>query len=136
MAGSYYHLVQEDGSFTMNTVENMRDSREALEECFDIIQRLVKVYTKLDPRAYLPGQLLAEVIEDMYVAEQAGHPIASTPQVLEASTAEPAVEKPQLGWGEELEIPITLKATKEQLDDHEKRLTDLERRMDAGERNT
>jgi hypothetical protein len=41
MAGSLNHIVAEDGSFTMETVENMRDAREALEECHQIIAYLL-----------------------------------------------------------------------------------------------
>ncbi len=37
MAGSYNHLVAEDGSFSMELIENMGDAHEALEECFEII---------------------------------------------------------------------------------------------------
>jgi hypothetical protein len=40
MAGSYQHLRAEDGSFTMERIENMGDAHEALEDCFNIIQSL------------------------------------------------------------------------------------------------
>lgn len=37
MAGSLNHIVGEDGRFRMDLIENMRDAREALEECFEFI---------------------------------------------------------------------------------------------------
>ncbi len=37
MAGSYKHLVAEDGTFTFDLIENMGDAYEACEECFDKI---------------------------------------------------------------------------------------------------
>lgn len=40
MAGSYNHLVGEDGKFTFDLIENMGDAYEACEECFDIIKKL------------------------------------------------------------------------------------------------
>ncbi|MBW2097160.1 MAG: hypothetical protein JRI80_20080 [Deltaproteobacteria bacterium] len=41
MAGSYEHLVGNDGSFDMSTIENLGDAHEALEECFALINELV-----------------------------------------------------------------------------------------------
>lgn len=40
MAGSLYHIVGEDGKFKMDSIENMGDAHEALEECFNIIYEL------------------------------------------------------------------------------------------------
>jgi hypothetical protein len=40
MAGSLSHIVNEDGTFTMDLIENLGDAHEALEECFAIIKRL------------------------------------------------------------------------------------------------
>jgi hypothetical protein len=41
MAGSFKHIVNEDdGSFTMEYIENMADAREALEECHALISYL------------------------------------------------------------------------------------------------
>lgn len=38
MAGSLNHIVDsETGKFTMDTIENLGDAHEALEECFNII---------------------------------------------------------------------------------------------------
>ena len=37
MAGSYKMLVDEDGRFTMDLIENLGDAAEALEECVTII---------------------------------------------------------------------------------------------------
>lgn len=42
MAGSLNHIVEDDGSFTMEFIENLGDAREALEECFEIIEYLAK----------------------------------------------------------------------------------------------
>lgn len=41
MAGSLNHIVNEDGSFTMDLIENMGDAEEALEECHRIIAALL-----------------------------------------------------------------------------------------------
>lgn len=38
MAGSLNHIVDSDGCFTMDTIENMGDAHEALKECFEIIR--------------------------------------------------------------------------------------------------
>ena len=40
MAGSLNHIVNEDGTFTMELIENMGDAHEALEECHQIIAEL------------------------------------------------------------------------------------------------
>lgn len=41
MAGSLLHIVDDDtGKFTMDTIENLGDAHEALEECFNIILKL------------------------------------------------------------------------------------------------
>jgi hypothetical protein len=40
MAGSLNHIVCPNGRFTMDMIENMRDAREALEECFNVIRAL------------------------------------------------------------------------------------------------
>ena len=40
MAGSLNHIVNEDGSFNMDLIENMRDAHEALAECHQIIAEL------------------------------------------------------------------------------------------------
>lgn len=42
MAGSMNHLVDRDGRFTMEFIENMGDAHEALEECFDLIYLLAR----------------------------------------------------------------------------------------------
>jgi hypothetical protein len=41
MAGSLSHITEDDGSFRMDLIENMRDAREALEECHQIIAYLL-----------------------------------------------------------------------------------------------
>ena len=52
MAGSLNHIIDENGAFTMSTIENMGDAHEALEECFDIIAALIE-------RSWDPKQTLA-----------------------------------------------------------------------------
>lgn len=37
MAGSLSHIVDDDGTFTMELIENLGDAHEALEECFQLI---------------------------------------------------------------------------------------------------
>lgn len=49
MAGSLNHIVAEDGTFTMDTIETMRDAHMALEECHQIIALLLHT-------AYRPGR--------------------------------------------------------------------------------
>lgn len=44
MAGSLNHIVTDDGAFRMANIENMRDAREALEECFDVIAALMTTF--------------------------------------------------------------------------------------------
>lgn len=41
MAGSLNHIVDGDGTFTMNHIENLGDAHEALEECHQIIAELL-----------------------------------------------------------------------------------------------
>ena len=38
MAGSYLHICDVDGSFSMELIENMGDAHEALEDCHSIIK--------------------------------------------------------------------------------------------------
>ena len=51
MAGSYRHIVEDDGSFRgMDLIENLGDAHEALKECYEMIQYLTggnkeKIYT-------------------------------------------------------------------------------------------
>ena len=40
MAGSLSHIVDPDGRFSMDLIENLGDAHEALEECFEIIRVL------------------------------------------------------------------------------------------------
>ena len=47
MAGSYEHCLHDDGSFTMDTIENMGDAHEALEEMFYMIEFFSKKDQKL-----------------------------------------------------------------------------------------
>ncbi len=67
MAGSLNHIVDDDGSFTMDLIENLGDAHEALEECFYIIyllsggdhERIKEACTDLGfpiPRALNPDQ--------------------------------------------------------------------------------
>ena len=37
MAGSLAHIVDKNGRFTMDLIENMGDAHEALEQCFQVI---------------------------------------------------------------------------------------------------
>lgn len=41
MAGSLNHIVADDGTFTMDLIENLDDAQEALEECHQIIAYLL-----------------------------------------------------------------------------------------------
>ncbi|KUR80802.1 hypothetical protein [Novosphingobium sp. FSW06-99] len=41
MAGSFAHIVAEDGSFTMDTIDHMGDAHEALEDCHKLIAFLL-----------------------------------------------------------------------------------------------
>ena len=44
MAGSYRHIVEDDGSFRgMDLIENLGDAHEALKECYEMIQYLTGV---------------------------------------------------------------------------------------------
>jgi len=40
MAGSLNHIIDENGVFTMDFIDNLGDAHEALEECFGIISYL------------------------------------------------------------------------------------------------
>jgi hypothetical protein len=40
MSGSFNHIVNEVGQFTMNSLEDMGECQEALKECFDLIMVL------------------------------------------------------------------------------------------------
>ncbi|KKK99213.1 hypothetical protein LCGC14_2634990 [marine sediment metagenome] len=51
MAGSYKHLVAEDGTFTFDLIENMGDAYEACEECFEKIRRLTDALREVRHRA-------------------------------------------------------------------------------------
>lgn len=41
MAGSLNHIVDEDGTFTMDRIGNLGDAHETLEECHQIIAVLI-----------------------------------------------------------------------------------------------
>jgi ArsR family metal-binding transcriptional regulator len=41
MAGSLAHIIADDGTFTMQHIENLGDAHEALEECHQIIAWLL-----------------------------------------------------------------------------------------------
>ena len=47
MAGSYAHIVADDGTFTMELIDNMGDAHEALEECFAMIANLRRLVAEL-----------------------------------------------------------------------------------------
>lgn len=57
MAGSLAHITADDGTFTMDLIDNLGDAHEALEECFNTINTLKARLEGLD-NAY------AEVIND------------------------------------------------------------------------
>lgn len=40
MAGSLSHIIDTDGTFTMDLIDNLGDAHEALEECFAVIIEL------------------------------------------------------------------------------------------------
>jgi hypothetical protein len=42
MAGSFRHIVAEDGTFSMSSIDNLGDAHEALDECFKIIRHLTQ----------------------------------------------------------------------------------------------
>jgi hypothetical protein len=46
MAGSFNHLVDEDGTYHSDNVENMKDCGEALRDCWRIIYALAKGNSK------------------------------------------------------------------------------------------
>ena len=37
MAGSLNHIVDDNGNFTFDTIENLRDAHEMAEQCFNLI---------------------------------------------------------------------------------------------------
>ena len=59
MAGSLNHIVDDDGHFTMDSIENLGDAWEALEECFHIILELTEGKKEIiDPvcrKLHFPG---------------------------------------------------------------------------------
>lgn len=42
MAGSLNHLVADDGTLKLDTIENLGDAAEALTECFHVIRWLTR----------------------------------------------------------------------------------------------
>ena len=57
MAGSFNHIVDEKGGFSLKTIENGGDAAEALEECFDLVHKLTdghlsRVNSALDALGY------------------------------------------------------------------------------------
>ena len=42
MAGSLNHLIDDDGSFTHELIENLGDSKEVCEECFYLLGELTE----------------------------------------------------------------------------------------------
>lgn len=67
MAGSLMHIVGEDGRFSMETIENMGDAHEALEDCFNIIielsngnMELVNAACELTKQPKIPVQMIRE----------------------------------------------------------------------------
>jgi hypothetical protein len=46
MAGSYEHLINDDGGFRFDLIENMGDAYETCEDCFKIIQQLKRAAKK------------------------------------------------------------------------------------------
>jgi len=42
MAGSLNHIIDDDGKFKFNTIENLGDAHEMGESCFDIIADLLE----------------------------------------------------------------------------------------------
>ena len=43
MAGSLHHILEYDGKFTMDLIEDHRDAQQALEECHQIIAVLLQM---------------------------------------------------------------------------------------------
>ena len=56
MAGSFNHLLDEDGSFDFEFIENLGDAHECAEECFWLVHKLLKGDRKK----------LDELIKEMY----------------------------------------------------------------------
>jgi hypothetical protein len=49
MAGSYKHIVDENGNFRLSTLDGVyKDTAEALEECFFLINYLAKNQQQID----------------------------------------------------------------------------------------
>lgn len=70
MAGSFRHLVGEDGGFTMDLIENLGDANEALEECYDMILWLAKVVLARDSDYNDPNEVIADAWAWGYLADR------------------------------------------------------------------
>ena len=72
MAGSLNHIVEEDGSFTMDHLDHMGDAHEALEECHQIIAWLLPYAGRALDTSDATGALTE-------CLHQLGYPMARTP---------------------------------------------------------
>ena len=64
MAGSYNHLVGTDGKFTVEYLDNMGDTTEALLDCFDIIAGLKRELCEAKDDALHQAGLVADYRRD------------------------------------------------------------------------
>jgi len=77
MAGSLNHIVRDDGSFTMENIENMGDAHEALAECHAIIAWLLPFAGRAMDNSDATGALTEAL-------HQLGFPSSATPVLYEA----------------------------------------------------
>ncbi len=67
MAGSLNHLIDEEtGKFTMDSIDNLGDAHEALEECFNIIYDMTGG-SKAEIDEYLKARRYPKIKRDMSV---------------------------------------------------------------------
>ena len=67
MAGSLNHLIDEEtGKFTMDSIDNLGDAHEALEECFNIIYDMTGG-SKAEIDEYLKARRYQKINRDMSV---------------------------------------------------------------------
>lgn len=72
MSGSLNHITADDGSFTMETIDDLGDAHEALEECHQIIAFLLPYAGRAMDNCDATGAL-AEALH------QLGYPASNTP---------------------------------------------------------
>lgn len=67
MSRSFNHIIDANGEFSMASIVNMDDAREALEECFNIILKLSEMAEKGIPCApwYEPKEPISEACKSL-----------------------------------------------------------------------